>query len=134
MRCLAILLGDVAAEHPRFGAYIQGIWHIRYAPQFPTRSKFFAYVEIEADRSQRGLPVDVRFEFVDGAGHSVFAVDATGVVQMPMSEELPSIFTIRPEIEMSFPQPGRYDFNIYVGGELIGSRPFAVLAMGAKRT
>ncbi len=122
MRCLAIVIAGDADDAPGWGSFLRGIVQIVWCDSFPGRATFFLYAELEAYDAQRGLPVDLAVIVVGPRG-SREAETATGIVQMPVADEVPPIFVIRHQIAVIVDAPGRYELELHIDGELAGSRP-----------
>ena len=120
---VAILICDFVIRDERtHNVSLIGIFNTIHAPKFPTvhgrAHVFVSLTDGRGTRQGRLCLVDRETEGIlaETLGEIRFPPDGRAVVDMNF--ELHNIV---------FPKPGNYAFDFYVEGELIGSRPFAVV-------
>lgn len=129
MRCLAILLCE-DSDNPANGEV--SLLRLRERlgfDNFPAESILTLFVAVEMERGERGKPIDLRTELlhVDRADPAAEIFRSSAIIQMPMDQQLPPIFTMSIEARWPFNEPGVYEIAVYLNDELAAHRRIAVV-------
>jgi len=138
MRSLAILLcreADLGETQPGLTSLF-ALQELLGFSHFPAEDVLFLFVAIEMERHQAGTPVNARVEMlnVDRADGPVVVSKATGIVQMPIHEQMPPVFTMCHQLKWTFPEAGVYEISLYLDDEPAANRRVACFETASIKT
>jgi hypothetical protein len=126
MRALAFILWEsFGREMGR--AVVAGEIDNVFTVEFPIDVPVWAYLQVELDPSQEGVPIHARIESApDGNGASgdvEVLLDADFIGTMRIDSERPVIYRFYEQVALRMPTPGYYDVRAYIDDELVAYRP-----------
>ena len=129
MRLLASAVCDHASTTPDGKLDVHGIFHDLYAPGFPARQDRMTLVlSLEWDRSDAGrhsFRVDVR----GPDGRPTLTVEGQSeVTPRPAGRPPPRTQLVMPLVDVVFPVPGRYEFEVKVKGNVLAGPTLHLVA------
>lgn len=131
MKLLYVLLCEAAHEESDERLHVQGVFRRLYAPGFPAEHRATVVVGIEWDGEERG-EVPFRIDLLDPSLSPV--ITATGHTEVPAEREPgapPPLSRFLVPIErMVFPSPGRYEFEVRIADEQLGTTPLYLILHG----
>ena len=125
MRCLALLIVREVPDPLDGLVVLDGLFDFFDCKAFPASFNVYVYAEVELEESRWGLPLDIRWETLDPRGNTHTCFDATGIPPQP-AHGIPLVWQLVHEVTFELERPGRHDLHLYVDGELVGERAFAV--------
>lgn len=132
MRCLAIVLSrdaDLGESRPGVTSLLDLQELIGFS-HFPAEDILFLFAAVEMERNNAGKPIDARVEIqhVDRADDPVVISESTGIVQMPIHQQMPPVFTMCHQLRWHFPEAGIYEITLYLDDTLAAHRRLACFA------
>lgn len=122
VKCLTFLFADAIWDDRGTWSVSRLVDTFRF-DRFPAEHNIAVLIEIEAERHEEGLPVDVVLELIDRAGEVRARFAATQILGARHDPELPSVWRFPHRVLVfTYPAPGVYEVRLTVDGRTLARR------------
>ena len=125
MRVLTFLFADAIWDDRGAWSVSRVVDTFRF-DRFPAEHQVGVLIEIEAERHEEGLPVEVVIDLVDHAGVVRNRLQSTQILAARRDPQLPSIWQFpHRHLTLTYPAPGVYQLRLTVDGRTLAQRSLA---------
>ena len=133
MELLTILAADYANITQNGKLNVMGIFRNIYATKFPARHlSMTLVVKLGAELGEFDDERQLAVRLMDADGNELMRYESPIKVPSPSGGQRPEINAIIQINEIVFPQPGRYQFSVFVDRDAKGSLPIDVTLIEQK--
>lgn len=135
MELLTILAADYANITQNGKLNVMGIFGNIYAPNFPARHlSMTLVVKLGANLGEYGEQRQLSIRLMNADGIEIWRFENPVQIPQPTGGQRPEINAIIQINEIVFPEPGRYQFGVYVDRDYKGDLPIDVIKIEPKTT
>ena len=128
MELLTILAADYANIAQGGKLNVMGIFRNIYAPSFPAKHLSMTLVfKLGANLGEFGEERQIIVKLLNADGKDLLRIEQLARVPNPSGGQRPEIDVIIQINEIVFPEPGRYQFSVFVEKDEKGSLPIDVI-------
>jgi hypothetical protein len=133
MELLTILAADYANIAQGGKLNVMGIFRNIYATSFPAKHLSMTLVfKLGAEFGEYGQERQITIKLLNADGQELLKLESQAKVPSPSGGQRPEIDGIIQINEIIFPEPGRYQFTVFVDKDWKGSLPIDVMQIEQK--